>query len=78
MRPQSSAELKGLYGALYGREGRRKTVLACDEVVAHPPDKSGDNKFNLGLIVHGLLGTGRNWRTFARSLAKQAATESGR
>lgn len=67
-----------MYNAVTSWSDRSATTLAYDEVVANPPDQSKPGQPNLGIIVHGLLGTGRNWRTFARSLAKQAAAESGR
>ena len=31
-----------------------------------------------GIIVHGLLGSGRNWRNFSRTLANDLAQTSGR
>lgn len=57
---------------------RAEATLAYEEVVARSPSQGQDDQMNYGVIVHGLLGTGRNWRTFARLLAKQAAAESGR
>lgn len=57
---------------------RAKTTLACEEIVIPAPGQAKDDQLSLGVVVHGLLGTGRNWRTFVRSLAKQAAAESGR
>ena len=55
---------------------KRKTTLAYEEIVALPPVISDQPR--LGIFVHGMLGLGRNWRSFARTLAKQAANESGR
>lgn len=76
--PSASSSVASLCALLHSLHSRCKTTLAYDEVVAHPPDKGNTGQLRLGLIVHGLLGTGRNWRTFARSIAKQAAAESGR
>ena len=39
--------------------------------------ESRDNEAT-GIIVHGLLGSGRNWRNFSRTLANDLAQTSGR
>ena len=57
---------------------RAEATLACEQIVVPAPGQVEDDQLSLGIVVHGLLGTGRNWRTFVRSLAKQAAAESGR
>lgn len=54
------------------------STLSYEEVLVKSNSQDYDTPANLAIVVHGLLGTGRNWRTFARSLGKQAANESGR
>ena len=57
---------------------RGQGTLACEEIVIHSQEPAELDQLRLGVFVHGLLGTGRNWRTFVRSIAKQAVAESGR
>ena len=77
---QASASIRDSWDAIAFAvpSARFQSTIAYDEVVATAPGQGKTDQLKLGLIVHGLLGLGRNWRTFARSLAKQAAAESGR
>ena len=59
-------------------DSRCASTLSFEEVLVKSDSGSDGMQPNLAIVVHGLLGTGRNWRTFARTLGKQAANESGR
>ncbi len=52
-------------------------TLAYEEIVA-PGSPQSDSKTDTCVLVHGLLGSGRNWRTFARRLIGDALNASGR
>ncbi|CAM6017838.1 unnamed protein product [Sphagnum balticum] len=65
---------------------RRKATLAYEEFVVPAKESGGggggDNKkVRTALVVHGLLGAGRNWRTVAKRLAtavvEQSSSSSG-
>lgn len=59
------------------------SLLYCDELTAVPPPEAatatrqGERPLTL-LVVHGLLGTGRNLQTLSSNLIKQAAEQTGR
>lgn len=57
---------------------RAQSSLAFEEVTASPKDGSTDGEPMQAAIVHGLLGQGRNWRTWGRRLAKEAAEATHR
>ncbi|GMH43434.1 hypothetical protein BSKO_11356 [Bryopsis sp. KO-2023] len=58
-------------------KARLQSTLAFEEIKGIPKTPSKEDPC-VGLIVHGLLGAGRNWRSVSTQLAKQAAVESGR
>lgn len=82
--PSVDAATRLLYGASNEAHSavcqslRCASTLSYEEVLVGDTSKSNVPQPSLALVVHGLLGTGRNWRTFARSLGKQAANETGR
>lgn len=48
-------------------------TLAYEEVLV--PDKASEGTRNV-MFLHGLLGSGKNWRTFAKRLASSALQQS--
>ncbi|MQM00118.1 hypothetical protein Taro_032852 [Colocasia esculenta] len=56
-----------------GRPARSMGTLAYEEIVA---PSEGPPPAATALVLHGLLGSGRNWRTFARNLASELAESS--
>lgn len=61
--------------ALAALQDRCKATLAFEEVTATPAGRAADASAEpvTAAIVHGLLGQGRNWRSWARKLAATAA-----
>ncbi|KAK9917204.1 hypothetical protein WJX75_001833 [Coccomyxa subellipsoidea] len=57
---------------------RGAATLAYETVCSKPQQTGSQPDKPTALVVHGLLGSGRNWRTFARNLANKAASTSGR
>ena len=51
--------------------------LAYEEIPAPGAPEKG-TEVSTCLLVHGLLGSGRNWRTFSRRLVAEAYASSGR
>lgn len=51
--------------------------LAYEEIPA-PGAPEKDAAVSTCLLVHGLLGSGRNWRTFSRRLVAEVYASSGR
>ncbi len=49
--------------------------LGYEETTCDAKNRDGEQT---GIIVHGLLGSARNWRGFSRELAKSFADRSGR
>ncbi len=52
-------------------------TLAYEEIAA-PGSPQSDSTTDTCVLVHGLLGSGRNWRSFARRLIGDALNASGR
>jgi len=50
-------------------------VLGYEETTCGSESREGEQT---GIIVHGLLGSARNWRGFSRKLAMSFAEKSGR
>ncbi|KAK9815258.1 hypothetical protein WJX72_000795 [[Myrmecia] bisecta] len=57
---------------------RGVATIAHDEITAPGPSKTPPEELQHAAVIHGLLGSGRNWRTFSRRLANDAAAQSGR
>lgn len=49
-----------------GMQLREKSTLAYDELVV---EGNGTGEMKTAMVVHGLMGSGRNWRTFSKRLA---------
>jgi pimeloyl-ACP methyl ester carboxylesterase len=54
------------------------TNLAFETVAAGAPPAGAASPPLVGILLHGLLGSGRNWRSFARRLAASVAESSRR
>ena len=50
-------------------------ILSYEEAVCD--SETRDNEA-IGILVHGLLGSGRNWRGFSKALANDLSRESNR
>lgn len=53
-------------------------LLAYEEIIVRGALDTGVTPDRTACFVHGLLGSGRNWRSFARRLAEASAEASGR
>lgn len=52
-------------------------IIANEVVVVEPTVNNGSPPIT-AVVIHGLLGAGKNWRSFTTKLAEQAAAESSR
>jgi len=67
-----------LLGRLRGRLGscRSAATSASSRLLAH--EVHGDGNGRTAFILHGLMGAGRNWRTFAKRLRERLGAEKWR
>ena len=55
--------------------GSSPELLGYEETTCDAESRDGEKT---GIIIHGLLGSARNWRGFSRELANAFAKETGR
>ncbi len=84
----ASCIVTGLYVQALSTEANKQPTLAYEEIYADPAGHMRDRTSEASsssrdgpltaILLHGLLGSSRNWRTYTKNLVAAAAKEHGR